>query len=291
MRILLIAPGGQIGSALVDTLPSLGQVLAVDRSRLDLTSFVTIRSMVQEWRPNVVVNAAAYTAVDQAEREEGIARAINCDGPAVLAEEAARANALLVHFSSDYIFDGEKSLPYVETDVPNPLNAYGRTKLAGEQAIVASGCRHLIFRTSWVYAASGKNFLLTMLRLAQQGRSLRIVDDQFGAPTSNLIVAAAVPDAIRRTMADESLSGIYHLTAGGKTTWYHFARAIFEASGTGVSVEPVTSSEYEAPARRPMNSVLDNSKLARRLDLRLPPWEEALKPVLSALNSRGQPRL
>jgi dTDP-4-dehydrorhamnose reductase len=278
VKVLLTGPTGQVGSALLDTLPSLGEVIPVDRSELDLANAASIRAAVREVRPEVIVNAAAYTAVDRAESEEQLALVINRDGSAVLAEEAARLGALLVHFSTDYVFDGEKASPYDETDSPNPLNAYGRSKLAGEQAIQAAGGRHLILRTSWVYAASGKNFLLTMLALARQGKALRVVDDQFGAPTSNLMIAAAVSEAIRR-----GGSGVFHMSAQGETTWYRFARAIFEATGTQTSLVAIPSSDYKTPARRPRNSMLDNAKLEQHFGIRMPSWQDGMRQVIQAL--------
>jgi len=283
LRILLTGKGGQVGSALAVTLPLLGEVLALDRTQLDLASSDSIRAAMRHARPAVIVNAAAYTAVDQAEREQTRAFSVNRDGPAILAEEAARSGALLVHFSTDYVFDGEKATPYVETDTPNPLNAYGRSKLAGEQAIQASGCRHLIFRTSWVYAATGKNFMLTMLRLAREGKPLRVVDDQHGAPTSSLMLAVAIPETIRRALANPSLEGLYHMTAGGQITWHGFAHAIFQATGTAAQLTAIPGREYPSPARRPHNSVLDNGRLAATLRLRLPSWQDGLAEVLQVL--------
>jgi len=282
LRILLTGRNGQVGSALLATLSALGEVTAVDRTQLDLADPDSIRAAVRGMQPQVIVNAGAYTAVDQAEREEALAMQVNCDGPAVLAEEAERAGALLVHFSTDYVFDGEKRTPYVETDATNPLNAYGRTKLAGEQAIQASGCRHLIFRTSWVYSARGKNFALTMLRLAREGKPLRVVDDQHGAPTSNLMLAAALPGAIEQVANGAGPGGVFHMSASGHTTWYGFARAILEATGVDADLSAISSSEYRTAARRPRNSVLDNGKLARQLGLRLPSWQQGLDAVVGA---------
>jgi dTDP-4-dehydrorhamnose reductase len=278
MRILLTGPTGQVGSALAQTLPGIGELIAADRSKIELAKAETIRRAVRDAKADVIVNAAAYTAVDQAEKEEALAMAVNRDGPAILAEEAKKTGALLVHFSTDYVFDGEKSSPYVESDPMAPLNAYGRSKLAGEQAIRDSGCRHLIFRTSWVYAATGKNFLLTMLRLAREKKPLRVVDDQRGAPTSNLMLAAAVPLAIQHAKAN----GVYHMTAGGQTTWYGFARAIFQTLGIAAELTPISTKDYPTPARRPRNSVLDNARLQRELGLRLPSWEQGLREVLQA---------
>ena len=282
MRILLTGPTGQVGSALLDTLPSLGEVVPLERSELDLASAASIRDAVRTVRPQVIVNAAAHTAVERAESEEALALRVNRDGPAILAEEAAKLGALLVHFSTDYVFDGEKPAPYVETDPPNPLNAYGRSKLAGEQAIQASGCRYLILRTSWVYSGTGNNFMLTMLRLAREAKPLRVVDDQHGAPTSNLAIAAALPDVAHRVLADASLEGIYHMTAAGRTSWYGFARAILGATGTKADLSAIPSGEYETAARRPCNCVLDNAKLESRLHARLPSWQDGLHGVLQA---------
>ena len=280
MKILLTGPTGQVGSALLDTLAALGEVVPLDRVGLDLAEPRSIRSAVRAVRPEVFVNAGAYTAVDQAESERALALRINGEGPAVLAEEAVTLGALLVHFSTDYVFDGRKAEPYLESDLPNPLNAYGQTKLAGEQAIQRSGCRHLIFRTSWVYAATGRNFMRTMLRLAREGKPLRVVDDQHGAPTSNLMLAKAVPVAIARALADRSLEGLYHMSASGQTTWHGFAQAIFEAARVDADLAPIDSAQYPAAAKRPRNSVLDNGRLASRFGIRLAPWGEGLREVL-----------
>lgn len=285
MRILLTGASGQVGSALLETLPALGEVIPAARPQLDLLVPRSIRDTVAAARPDVIVNAAAYTAVDQAESEEGVAFSANRDAPAILAEEARKLGALLVHFSTDYIFDGEKPSPYVEADAPNPLNAYGRSKLAGEQAVRSSGCRHLVLRTSWVYSHAGRNFLLAILGRAKRGEPLRVVDDQFGAPTSSLMLADAVPDAVRRALADQALCGIYHLSAAGRTTWYEFARALLQASGTVASVTPIASKDYMAPARRPRNSLLDNSRIVGKLDIRLPSWDEGMLQVLQRLDA------
>jgi dTDP-4-dehydrorhamnose reductase len=280
LKILLTGKTGQVGSALTATLPSLGELVVLDRARLDLGRPESVAAAVRDVRPQVIVNAAAFTAVDQAEREEALALRINRDGPASLAEEAARLGALLVHFSTDYVFDGEKPAPYVETDPPNPLNAYGRSKLGGEQAIQSSGCRHLIFRTSWVYAATGRNFLLTMLRLAGEGKPLRVVNDQHGAPTSNLMIADATTRAIGRALGDTSLYGLYHMSAVGGTTWYGFARFIFEHKAIGTDLVPITSAQYSAPATRPRNSMLDNGRLEADFAIRLPDWRSGAQGIL-----------
>jgi dTDP-4-dehydrorhamnose reductase len=283
LKILLIGPSGQVGSALLAMQASLGEVVPVDHAELDLANPDSIHRVLHRVSPRVIINAAAYTAVDQAEREEAFAFRINAEGPAALARAALELDALLVHFSTDYVYDGDKPAPYVESDRPNPQNAYGRSKLAGDQAIEASGCRHLIFRTSWVYAATGKNFLLTMLRLAREGKPLRVVDDQFGAPTSNLMIARAVVSAVQTALDDGSLQGLYHMTAAGRTSWYDFARAIFRASDAAVELRPISSTEYRAMARRPRNSVLDNGKLAAQMQIRMPSWKQGLQEVLHAL--------
>lgn len=276
MRILLTGPTGQVGSALLDTLPALGEVVPLDRSELDLASPDSIRGAVRRLRPQLIVNAAAYTAVDQAETEEALAHRVNAEGPAVLAEEAAKLGALLVHFSTDYVFDGEKPSPYLETDATNPLNAYGRSKLAGERAIQASGCRHLILRTSWVYSPAGKNFMQAMLRLAREGKPLRVVDDQRGAPTSSGMIALATAEAIAK-LRDQG--GLYHMAAAGSTTWYGFACAIFQHAGLNPEVTPIASRDYPTPARRPRNSVLDGWRLAAH-GIALPDWENGLRQML-----------
>ncbi len=282
MRLLLTGSTGQVGSALLHTLPALGEVIAKSRPALDLANADSVRHAVREARPDVIVNAAAYTAVDQAESEEALATAVNGQALAVFAEEAARRGALLVHFSTDYVFDGEKPSPYVETDRTHPLNAYGRSKLSGEQAIQRSGCRHLIFRTSWVYSNTGKNFLLTMLRLARERKELRVVDDQHGAPTSSRALADAVPRTISAALRNPELLGLYHMSAQGSTTWCGFARAIV---GRRAKVVPIASSEYPTPARRPRNSVLDNSKLEKSFGVRLPSWQQGLEQVLGMLTA------
>jgi dTDP-4-dehydrorhamnose reductase len=283
VRLLLIGVGGQVGGELQGRLPALGEVTACDFPAIDLADAQSVRATLASARPDVIVNAAAYTAVDRAESELERAMLVNGAGPGVLAEEARRIGSLLVHYSTDYVFDGVKPSPYVESDAPNPLNAYGASKLEGERRIAASGCRHLILRTSWVYGASGQNFLLTVLRLARQGKALRVVDDQHGAPTSSSMLAAATIAGIRALLRDDSLSGLYHASAGGETTWYRFAQAIFQATGTAAQLTAIPSREYPTPARRPCNSVLDNGKLATMLKLRLPSWQEGLAEVLQAL--------
>jgi dTDP-4-dehydrorhamnose reductase len=304
--ILLIGKGGQIGSELAGLLPRLGQVVALGRAELDLSKPEEIREVIRRVQPQLVVNAAAYTAVDQAEKEPSLAQAINSDAPEIMAEEGKKIGATLVHYSTDYVFDGTKNAPYLEDDPPNPLSVYGKTKLAGEQAIQSSGVSHLIFRTAWVYAAQGRNFLLTVLRLATQRDELRIVRDQYGAPTRNVDIAAATIAALTK-IAERSegqngfanFAGTYHMTAAGVTTWYGFAVAILqEASAIPASspwltsalgglplrtkcVTPITSAEYPTPARRPAYSVLSNAKLAQVFSIELPDWRPQLRCAFS----------
>jgi dTDP-4-dehydrorhamnose reductase len=276
LRILLTGKTGQLGSALLSTLAPLGEVIACDRSQLDLADPEAIRAVVRAAKPRVIVNAAAYTAVDKAEAEEGVAMKINRDGPRTLAAEAANGGALLVHFSTDYVFDGEKRAAYTEHDVPRPLNAYGRSKLGGEQAILSSACRRLIVRTSWVYGPIGRNFPLTIMKAAREHRELRVVDDQVGAPTSTGMLARALPGMIKRALDDASLDGLYHLSAAGEVSWYDFALAILAAKGLKAAVKPISSKEYQVAALRPHNSVLDNAKVRQRFGIPLPPWEAGL---------------
>jgi dTDP-4-dehydrorhamnose reductase len=307
-RILLIGKNGQVGHDLQQLLPACGELTAVDREQLDLSVPGAIRRAVQEIRPQLIINAAAYTAVDQAESDEPAAQAINAVAPGILAEEAKKLGAALIHYSTDYVFDGTKTTPYEENDSTNPLGAYGRTKLAGEQAIRDSGVAHLIFRTAWVYSARGKNFLLTVLRLSSRREELRIVKDQIGAPTSSRELAEATAKVISHLSAieggstEENLaasSGIYHMTAGGTTDWSEFAAEILDhASATAGGREPawlattlndapliarrvvpITTAEYPTPARRPPYSVLSNERLAKTFGIRLPHWKAQLRRV------------
>lgn len=302
--ILLIGTNGQVGRELHKMLPRAGEVTALDRQRLDLTQPADIRSAIRSARPQFIVNAAAYTAVDKAESEESVARAINAAAPAVMAEEASKIGATLIHYSTDYVFDGTKTSPYTEEDSPNPLNAYGRTKLEGELAIRASGATHLILRTTWVYAAVGKNFLLTILRLATQREELKIVSDQIGAPTLNVEIAKVTCDILAQLSgaapaAATEASGVYNLTAGGQTTWYDFTNAILEraarippdtpwfAAATNHlpliarRIIPIAASEYPLPAKRPAYSLLSNARLNRTFSLRMPYWQDQLDSVFT----------
>lgn len=282
-RILLTGIHGQVGRELLRALQPLGEVIAFDRPALDLAQPDRIRASVRGAKPGIIVNPAAYTAVDKAESEPELALAINGAAPGILAEEARRLGALLVHFSTDYVFDGAKPEPYVESDVAAPLNSYGRSKLAGERAIEATGCRHLIFRTCWVYGLRGRNFLRTMLRLAAERDELAVVADQFGAPTWARLIAEATALALARHTGQQ---GIYHLAAAGATSWHGFAEAIVaRAHRTGLlagqpPVRRLASTEYPTPAARPANSRLDCTRLERDFSLRLPDWETQLELCL-----------
>lgn len=284
MRILLTGINGQVGWELQRALAPLGEVVANDRSRLDLTDGDGIRRVVREVAPTHIVNPAAYTAVDKAETEIKPAMHINGTVPGIFAEEARRIGALLVHYSTDYVFPGAGERPYRENDPVGPLNVYGRSKLAGEQAIQASGCRHLIFRTSWVYGLRGGNFLRTMLRLGAEREELRIVGDQIGAPTWSRMIAETTALALARHRDQQ---GIYHLSAGGETSWHNFAAEIFaHAHAAGQLAKPprldrIASADYPTPATRPKNSRLDGSRLREDFGLVQPDWRDALKMCLA----------
>jgi len=292
MKILVIGKNGQIGWELQRTLSPLGDVLAFGRSELNLADPDAIRSRVREIRPALIVNAAAYTAVDQAESEPDLAYSINAAAPGILAEEARTLDTWLLHYSTDYVFDGAKSGPYEETDGTNPLGVYGASKLAGERAIAGAGGRYLILRTSWIYGARGKNFLLTIMRLAREREELRVVADQVGSPTwSRMVAEATAQIAIQLLSAprrSRQEAGIYHLTCAGQTSWYDFAREIVKcmisSSGTawsarcpgGPRLVPILTSEYPRPARRPVNSCISCEKLRADFRITLPPWSMAL---------------
>jgi dTDP-4-dehydrorhamnose reductase len=285
-RILLIGKIGQVGWELRRTLAPMARVACVDFPEIDLTSGDSIRRWVRETRPNVVINAAAYTAVDKAESEPDKAMKINGVAPGILAEEAKKSGALLVHYSTDYVFDGAKTEPYAETDAPNPLGVYGRTKLAGDEAIRAAGGAHLIFRLCWVYGARGQNFMLTMMRLAREREKLRVVSDQVGCPTWSRMIAETTALALKQTVAARdagAFTGTYHLASSGVTSWQGFAQAIVNlmpAEGKKCSVvEAISTPEYPTPAKRPAYSVLACDKLECAFGLRLPHWEDSLKQV------------
>ncbi len=301
IRVLVTGAGGQVGAEVVRELGPHATVIAHDRSTLDLARPADIAARIRESRPDVIVNAAAYTAVDRAESEEALAHAVNAVAPGLIAAEAKRLDALLVHFSTDYVFDGSATRPYVEDDAVNPLGAYGRTKLAGERAVAASGCAHVILRTSWVYGPRGGNFMLTMIRLAASHPELRVIDDQRGAPTSGAQLARAVRGILSRAdparlIGREDVEramrapGLYHASAAGETTWFGFAREIFAARARDdrgahamPRVTPITTSEYPTTARRPAYSVLSNAKLAETFGVRIPGWRAGMEEALSAL--------
>ena len=277
MRILLIGKTGQVGRELLSALPAVGDVVATDRAQLDLADFQAIRRVTREARADVIVNAAAYTAVDRAERESELAMAVNGSAPGVIAEEAKRLGALLVHYSTDYVFDGNKTTPYAEEDSTGPLNVYGKSKLAGEAAIRSSGCRYLILRSSWVYGPHGSNFFLTIARRALAGEDLRVVADQTGVPTTSAFVADVTAQITGKGTPG---SGVYHAVPEGQTTWFDFARAIVDGLGAKVRVTPITSEEFRAPAKRPRYSVLDNSKIRKDFNIIPARWDAHLRQCL-----------
>jgi dTDP-4-dehydrorhamnose reductase len=277
----------------------MGQITAFDYPEIDFKKPESLLAALRSVEPAVIVNAAAYTAVDKAEDEPAVAMAINGTGPGVLAEEAKRLGSILVHYSTDYVYDGTKQGEYVETDTPNPQNVYGKTKLAGDEAIQASGCEHLILRTSWVYGARGNNFLLTMLKLAGERSELRIVDDQTGAPTSSECIAQGTANILAQVMGPsgaglDGRSGVYNLTNTGATTWFGFAQALLTRSaeklGTSVpNLIPIPTSEFPRPASRPTNSRLSCLRLEETFGVLMPAWEDALALVLDTLKDGSSP--
>ena len=298
LRLLITGANGQVGWHLQRTLAPMGEVLPIDIQEVDLTDLNAVSRTVRDFAPDIVVNAAAYTAVDKAESEPELARAINVAAPGKIAEECARTGALLVHYSTDYVYDGNKPTPYEENDATGPLSVYGQTKLEGDQAIMASGCAHIILRTTWVYDIRGKNFLRTALRLAREKEELRMVGDQFGAPTwarglaeSTTIILARLLERKRATRSWQS--GLFHLTASGQTSWAGFAQAILEdyeellawPAETGEFGGPlkakrvvaITTEQYQTPARRPRNSVLSNAKIQAAFGIVLPDWRAQLR--------------
>lgn len=284
MKILITGAGGQLGRELKRSLASLGEVVALTRQQLDLAHTDQLIQTVRQHAPTHIINAAAWTAVDKAESEAAAAHAINGQAPGVLAEEAKRLSALLVHYSTDYVFDGRGTTPWKESDTPNPQSVYGRSKLAGDEAIAAVGGRHLILRTSWVYGLHGANFMNTMLRLAKERDSLRIIGDQYGTPTWTRHLADATALALMKT---DQPSGLYHVAAAGETTWHAYAEAIFsEATRLGLlekspTVQRITTTDYPLPAPRPANSRLDCSLFARDFGLTLPDWRIGLADCLA----------
>jgi dTDP-4-dehydrorhamnose reductase len=294
MKILLLGKDGQVGWQLQRALSPLGEVRALGRQQVNFEDLSELRNSVSTYAPDVIVNAAAYTAVDKAESEQGKAQLINAEAVRVLAQEANRLGAWLVHYSTDYVFDGEKSAPYAEDDATGPLSVYGRTKLEGEQFIRDAHAKHLIFRTSWVYAARGGNFAKTMLRLAKEKDVLNVIADQHGAPTSAELIADVTALALHRVTqgtAGTSLAGTYHLAASGETTWHGYAQYVLglaEAHGFALkvnaeNVQPIPTAAYPTPAKRPKNSRLDTTKISKTFGLQLPDWRYHVQRLLTEL--------
>ena len=286
-RILLFGANGQLGSKLTSLLAGRGTVRAIGHAELDLRDLPTLRTLILDTQPALIVNAAAYTAVDAAEADVEQARLVNTEAPRVMAEAARECRALLVHYSTDYVFDGTAHAPYTEDSPVNPLGVYGTTKLAGEQAVAAAGAAHLILRTAWLYSNRGKNFLNTMLRLAAERDELRVVNDQAGCPTYADLVAEASVHILDGLYVGDRVRvercGLYHLTCQGETSWWGFAQRIIELAGYAerVRVLPITTADYPTPAKRPAYSVLSNAKLERVFGICLPHWEEGLKRCLA----------
>ena len=295
MKILLFGKSGQVGWELQRSLAPLGEVIALDRKSMeycgDLTNIDGIAKTIRAIAPDVIVNAAAHTAVDKAESEAELARTVNALAPRVLAEEAQRTNAWLIHYSSDYVFDGSGDTAWLETDNTAPLSVYGATKLEGEQAIIDSSCRYLIFRTSWVYGARGGNFAKTMLRLAAERDRLTVINDQVDAPTGTDLLADATAHAIRAVQQRPELADLYHLVASGETTWYDYARFVIHfARDAGMDIKvmddaivPVPTSAFPTPATRPLNSRLNTSTLCAKFDINLPHWQTGVARMLTEL--------
>ena len=310
MKILLTGKTGQVGYELEHSLQGVGEIIALDRSQMDLANVDQIRQVISAVKPDLIINPAAYTAVDLAESEAELAMKINGIAPGVIAEEAKKIGAAMIHYSTDYVFDGSKRgangdlVSYTETDVPNPINIYGKTKLAGEQAIIASGCKHIIFRTSWVYSSHGENFLLTMLRLAKERTHLDIVADQYGAPTSAQWIAQATTHFVRRAVvgcgAENAnkvmalpLDGICNLVCGGYTTWCGFTQEIIaQAHKRGLlmatipTIQPISSAQYPVVAQRPINSRLSVQNLQEALAITIPDWQVALASCLDSMTGQ-----
>lgn len=299
MKVLLLGKNGQVGWELQRSLATLGELTALDFDtpgpwRADFSQPESLAAMVRTLKPDVIVNAAAHTAVDKAESEPEFARKLNATAPGVLAREAAALGAWLVHYSTDYVFDGSGSQPRSEDAPTGPLGVYGRTKLEGEQLIAASGCHHLILRTSWVYAARGGNFAKTMLKLAAERDTLNVIDDQIGAPTGADLLADVTVHALRRAIAEPALSGLYHCAAGGETSWHGYARLVIEwarAAGQPVkvaadAVHAIPTSAYPTPARRPLNSRLSTAKLRTTFGLHLPGWQLGVERMLAEVLGR-----
>ena len=293
MKILLLGKNGQVGWELQRSLAPLGNLVALGRHDAggDLSQPQAVAERIMQERPQVIVNAAAYTAVDKAENDTALCRTINTTAVQAMAQAAASVGALLVHYSTDYVFNGAGQKPWLETDPTGPLNFYGQTKLEGEQAIAASGCQHLTLRTSWVYGSRGGNFVKTMLRLAQEREQLQVINDQHGAPTGADLIADVSAHAIRATLADPALVGLYHLVAAGETTWYGYARyCLKQARAAGVAIKvpadqvlAVPTSAFPTPAQRPHNSRLSTTKLQQQFGLQLPHWQQGVQRLLQTV--------
>lgn len=288
--ILLIGKNGQVGWELERALPAVGSVVALDRGQMDLTQPDAIRKAIRDLSPDIIVNAAGYTAVDKAEVETELAMQINATAPGIMAEEAKRINALLVHYSTDYVFDGTHATPYMEEDEPNPVNAYGKSKLAGERAITAVGCAHLILRTSWIYSGRGTNFVLTILRLARAKKELAIVDDQVGSPTWARALASSTAELVKKANPRRNDSGVYHLCASGYASRLEFAREILMATKNGAGVasgwaelRPTTTADYPLPAQRPLNAATSKETIKKVFGIEMPRWETQLQQFTGEL--------
>lgn len=300
MKILLLGMNGQVGWELQRSLAPLGELIALDAHSQtlcgDFTQLNGLANTLQSVMPDIIVNAAAYTAVDKAESEPALAQRINAQAPELLAQHAARHGAWLVHYSTDYVFDGSGSTPWREDDAVSPINVYGATKLAGEQAIQSTGCKHLIFRTSWVYAARGGNFAKTMLRLAGERDQLAVIDDQHGAPTGAELLADVTAHALRAAIDRSTLAGVYHLVAAGETSWHGYARYVIEtARALGLplkagpdDIRPVTTDAYPTAARRPHNSRMNTAKFSTAFGLCLPDWKTGVARMLTELHGNSQ---
>ena len=292
MKILLLGANGQLGQTLSRTLPAVGEVKSCGRNELDLSDLHSIRAVIEQFQPDIIVNAAAYTAVDKAESEPELAFKVNAEALATLAEQAVRHDILLVHYSSDYVFDGSKKDRYNETDTPNPINLYGESKLAGEKAITASGCKHLIFRTTWVMGQNGQNFTKTILRLAAERPSLNIINDQFGVPTTTALISRVTIAAIEAsTAATPWPSGIYHLAPHGETSWYGIAQELLQLAQeqqltlatSESSLHPIKTIDYPTAAKRPVNSLLNTDKLEKQLSFSLSDWKNDFRKVANEI--------
>lgn len=298
MKILLFGKNGQVGWELQRSLAPLGNLVALNSSHEefcgDLTDFIGIKRTIRKIAPDIIVNAAAYTAVDKAESEPELAQIVNAQAPGVLAQEAKQLNAWLIHYSTDYVFNGKSNQPYLETDVTDPISVYGKTKLEGENNIIASGCSHLIFRTSWIYAANGNNFIKTILELAQQRNKLNVVNDQVGSPTGAELIADVTAYVLLSLRHESEVCGLYHLAARGYTSWYEFARFILEHARNAHfplktqsdALLPIASTDYPSSAKRPLNSCLNTSKLEKTFNLNLPSWQIGVTRTLTEILAR-----